>query len=189
MLSKQRTTRALIILGERAGWSAPLLFAYDLRHVFSWPSSHKITPRMCFLLYLWALPDRIAKEIPMIKVRIEFLYLKWIEYELPHPPSLIRVFAVRLKKPWVQSYPLSTQRRLQSDYVDAQADLSLHWVHRSFCWFCRLAAHMSDWGYVLHTTAMHFVNYASFPLLALRHIRLPNFASSKILRERPWWSG
>ena len=29
-----------------------------------------------------------------------------------HPPSLIRVFAVRMKKAWVHSYPLSAQRRL-----------------------------------------------------------------------------
>ena len=29
-----------------------------------------------------------------------------------YPPSLIRVFAVRMKKAWVLSYPLSTQRRL-----------------------------------------------------------------------------
>ena len=29
-----------------------------------------------------------------------------------HPPSLIRVFAVRMKKPWVVSYPLSAQPRL-----------------------------------------------------------------------------
>ena len=28
------------------------------------------------------------------------------------PPSLIRVFAVRMKKAWVISYPLSAQRRL-----------------------------------------------------------------------------
>ena len=28
------------------------------------------------------------------------------------PPSLIRVFAVRMKKAWVLSYPLSAQRRL-----------------------------------------------------------------------------
>ena len=27
-------------------------------------------------------------------------------------PSLIRVFAIRMKKPWVLSYPLSAQRRL-----------------------------------------------------------------------------
>ena len=38
-----------------------------------------------------------------------------------HPPSLIRVFAVRMKKAWVLSYPLSAQRRLWSDWTDAQA--------------------------------------------------------------------
>ena len=29
-----------------------------------------------------------------------------------HPPSLIRVFAVRMKKAWTLSYPLNTQQRL-----------------------------------------------------------------------------
>ena len=29
-----------------------------------------------------------------------------------HPPSLIRVFTVRMKKVWVLSYPLSAQRKL-----------------------------------------------------------------------------
>ena len=46
-----------------------------------------------------------------------------------HPPSLISVFAVRTKKAWVLSYPLSAQRRLWSDWADAQADLSLRWAH------------------------------------------------------------
>ena len=36
-----------------------------------------------------------------------------------HPPSLIKVFAVRMKKAWVLSYPLSAQRRLWSDWADA----------------------------------------------------------------------
>ena len=45
------------------------------------------------------------------------------------PPSLIKVFAVRMKKAWIFSYPLSAQRRLLSDWVDAQADLSLRWAH------------------------------------------------------------
>ena len=49
-----------------------------------------------------------------------------------HPPSLIRVFAVHLKKPWVLSYPLSAQRRL---WADAQADLSLRWAHTHFVGF------------------------------------------------------
>ena len=52
-----------------------------------------------------------------------------------HPPSLIRVFAVCMKKAWVLSYPLSTQWRLWSDWVDAQADLSLCWVNNHFVGF------------------------------------------------------
>ena len=46
-----------------------------------------------------------------------------------HPPSLIRVFAIRMKKAWVLSYPLSAQRRLWSDWADPQADLSFCWAH------------------------------------------------------------
>ena len=52
-----------------------------------------------------------------------------------YPPSLIRVFTVRMKKAWVLSYPLSAQRRLCSDLADAQADLSLRWVHMPFVGF------------------------------------------------------
>ena len=39
-------------------------------------------------------------------------------------PSLIRVFAVCMKKSWVLSYPLRSQQRQWSDWVDAQADQS-----------------------------------------------------------------
>ena len=56
-----------------------------------------------------------------------------------HLPSLIRVFTVHMKKPWVLSYPLSAQRRLIR-LADAQADLSLC-MGQSFCWFCHEAAH------------------------------------------------
>ena len=52
-----------------------------------------------------------------------------------HPPSLIKVFAFRMKKSWVLSYPLSAQRRLWSDWADAQADLSLRWAHSHFVGF------------------------------------------------------
>ena len=60
-----------------------------------------------------------------------------------HPPSLIRVFVVRMKKHWVFSYPLSAQWRLWPDWTDAQADLSLRWAHMPFCWFCHKAAHFT----------------------------------------------
>ena len=52
-----------------------------------------------------------------------------------HPPSLIRVFTVRMKKATVLSYPLSAQRGLWSDCADAQADLSLRWAHSHFVCF------------------------------------------------------
>ena len=52
-----------------------------------------------------------------------------------HLPSLIRVFAVCMKKAWVLRYPLSAHRRLWSDWADAQADLSLRWAHRLFVGF------------------------------------------------------
>ena len=52
-----------------------------------------------------------------------------------HPPSLIRVFAVRMKKDWVLSYPLSALRRLWSEWVDTQTDLSLRWAHSHFVGF------------------------------------------------------
>ena len=44
-------------------------------------------------------------------------------------PSLIKVFAVRMKKVWVLGYPLSAKRRLWSDRADAQADLRIRWAH------------------------------------------------------------
>ena len=61
-----------------------------------------------------------------------------------HPPSLIRVFPVHMKIIWVLSYPLSAQRSLWSDCAGVQADLSLRWVYRSFCWFCHAAAHIHN---------------------------------------------
>ena len=39
-----------------------------------------------------------------------------------HPPSLVRVFAVRMEKPWVLIYPLSAQRRLWSAWADAKTE-------------------------------------------------------------------
>ena len=60
-------------------------------------------------------------------------------------PSLPRVFAVRMKKAWVLSYPM----RLGSDWADAQAGLSLCWAHMPFCWFCHAAAHLFSGDIIL----------------------------------------
>ena len=40
-----------------------------------------------------------------------------------------------MKKPWVLNYPLGAQRRLCSDWADAQADLSVRWAHIHFVGF------------------------------------------------------
>ena len=52
-----------------------------------------------------------------------------------HPPSLIRVFAVRMKRHWVISYPLSALLRLIR-----LGGCPVRWAQRSFCRFCHAAA-------------------------------------------------
>ena len=81
-----------------------------------------------------------------------------------HLPRLIRVFTVRMKKHWVFSLPLSAQRGLWSDWADAQADLSLRWVHRPLCWFCHEAAHLC----VLLKNAWSTVNLFIFVAINFR---------------------
>ena len=57
-----------------------------------------------------------------------------------HPPSLIRVFAVRSMGSWGPKVSSCGQRGLRSDWANVQADLRLRWAHRSFSRFCRAAA-------------------------------------------------
>ena len=61
-----------------------------------------------------------------------------------HPPSLIKVLAVRTKKAWVLSYPLNAQRRLWSDWADAQAELSLRCAYSHFVGFVMSRLTCSD---------------------------------------------
>ena len=54
-----------------------------------------------------------------------------------HSPSLIRVFAVRMKKAWVLSYPLSAQRRLiRLVGCPGWSEYSL--CVQPHCWFCHV---------------------------------------------------
>ena len=58
------------------------------------------------------------------------------------PPSLIRVFAVRMKKDWVLRNTLSAQRRLiRLGGCPGWSESSQG--AQSFCWFCHEAAHIS----------------------------------------------
>ena len=58
-----------------------------------------------------------------------------------HPPSLIRVFAVRTVGRWGPNVSSCGQRRLWSDWADVQAELSLRWVGAEVI-FVGLAAHI-----------------------------------------------
>ena len=72
-----------------------------------------------------------------------------------HPPSLIRVFAVRMKTAWVFTHPLSGQQRLWSDWADAQADLSLRWAHTHFVGFVMSWLICKYTNAYLHVQQMH----------------------------------
>ena len=70
---------------------------------------------------------------------------KWVCAQISLGIRLVwSVFAVCMKKPWVLSYPLRAQRRLWSDWADAQADLSLRWVHTHFVRFFHVVAHIKQ---------------------------------------------
>ena len=58
-----------------------------------------------------------------------------------HPPSLIRVFAVRTVGSWGPNVSSCAQRRLWLDWADVQAELSLRWVGAEVS-FVGLAAHI-----------------------------------------------
>ena len=57
-----------------------------------------------------------------------------------HPPSLIRVFAICMKKAWILSYPLRAQRRLiRLGGCPGWSESSLG--AQPFCWFYHEVAH------------------------------------------------
>ena len=69
-----------------------------------------------------------------------------------HPPSLNRVFAVRMKKAWVLSYPLSAQRRPWSES-------SL--VAQPHCWFCHVGdqiVHGDDHQFAMQSNCTIFLS-------------------------------
>ena len=104
--------------------------------IISWAGSLCFCPRT---LYSFSMQSFNKMSCDMTKPT------KWLcSLDQPgHPPSLIRVFAVRMKKAWALSYPLSEQRRLWLDWANAQADLESSMGAHSFCWFCHEAAQMT----------------------------------------------
>ena len=82
-----------------------------------------------------------------------------------HPPSLIRVFTVRMKKAWTLSYPLSAQRRLWSDSADALADLSLRWAHSHVIGFVTRRLILAFFAFIVVKTELIMRHMGLFVLL------------------------
>ena len=91
------------------------------------PSTICSSDGWCLMLSVWSLSPWFTTEPRHDKTNKMICAPSEDSDEPGHPPSLIRVFAVRMKKAWVLSYPLSAQRN--------QADLSLRWAHSHFAGF------------------------------------------------------
>ena len=97
---------------------------------------------------------------------------------------LIRVFAFRMKKVWVISYPSSAQRTLWSDCADAQADLSPRWAHMPFCLFCHEAAHFNKTWYLGCSLPRQFCYIKLRPLFGQLW---PNYVSCLTVCTMCYW--
>ena len=64
-----------------------------------------------------------------------------MKFSKTHQHNLIRVFTLCFMGSWGLKDSSYRQWRLWSNWADAKADLSLRWVHRPFCWFCRALTH------------------------------------------------
>ena len=110
-----------------------------------------------------------------------------------HPPSLIRVFAVRMKKPWVLSYPLSVQQRLWSDWVDAQPDLSHGWAH-SHCVGFAINKFLLNLVCFLNVIFLYYTSFILLPSFTtiISHLNaiaqfFRNFCFGTIGYKLAWW--
>ena len=106
-----------------------------------------------------------------------------------HLPSLIRVFAVRMKKARILSYPLSAQRRHWSDWANAQADLSLCWAHIvgfvtkrliSSLLHYALLAWPKSWSTKLHENSLSLKKISLIKIWCLYLLLLINFDPATI---------
>ena len=105
------------------------------------------------------------------------VYIFWTHYSKEKPPCsnvlewLQQIFRVSeilgfLRYIWAASWQnqqngMCAQRRLRSAWAsaqsdqslccpDAQSDLSLHWAHMPFCWFCHEVANLFSSNWQLH---------------------------------------
>ena len=106
ILPRQRKTKVLIRLCRCTGWSAPLLFAYDIRHVFVWPGSCNVcansqgsgeTEEQACLSFPYTINGPRQANLVLIAYASSEG-----SGEPAHPRSLARTFAARSYKQWVK---------------------------------------------------------------------------------------
>ena len=86
-LSRQRTAKALIRLRGCAGWSAPLLSAYDIRHVFSCPGAY-VFAHLSRRLTRW------PYSIPMVRCPSVVHTFK-LEYPWDHLANIVQILCLK----------------------------------------------------------------------------------------------
>ena len=95
-----------------------------------------------------------------------------------HSPSLI---SLRCALTWVPKEPSLYHADSEdcSDWVDAQADLSLRWMHMPFCWFCHEAAQMFIALFAMNISALSSIMH----MQAIKTSMSPVFA---VRKKRAW---
>ena len=104
------------------------------KEIFSqnWSPNNAKRNKICMIFSIWKWTIRMSR--PMTKLTKWHVRPAKTQISLGVRP-VWSVFAVHMKKARVLSYPLRAQRRLWSDWADAQADLSLRWPHTHFVGF------------------------------------------------------
>ena len=80
-----------------------------------------------------------------------------------------------MKKSWVLSYPLSAQRRLRSDWADAQADLSFRWAHTHFVGF------VMSWLTFVFFLNMFYYYYYYYVFRSMKQIALQSYEGCSLI--------
>ena len=108
-----RTAKTLSILGGRPVWSESSLGAHVILLLLSRGGSFVGSPESrrtiikLFNIILLIMISPMAQKVQMRRLMTK--PTKWLG-PVKTPPSLIRVFAVRMKKVWVLSYPLNSDQ-------------------------------------------------------------------------------
>ena len=90
--SRQLTTKVLIRLHKCAGWSAPLLFAYDINRFFSWHRSYVVSCQISHSQL--ASHHKMKGQFHMSHLLLPYANSKGTD-QPAHPRSLISTFVVR----------------------------------------------------------------------------------------------